>query len=96
MNTLKLNVKRASVILLFIEGHPLLLLTAKRPILSTIGHPRNRIMTCTTKCRPLMTSSKVKIGDTIKGSVLVFDLFLGKGDLKNLKPKKAKYLLEWS
>ena len=43
-----------------------------------------------------MTSSKVKIGDTIKGLVLVFGYFLRKFYLKNLKPKKAKYLLEWS
>ena len=35
-----------------------------------------------------MTSSKVKIGDTIKGLVLVFGYFFGK--LKNLKPKKGQ------
>ena len=58
-----------------------------RPILSTIGHPRNRIMTCTTKCRPLMTSSKVKIGDTIKGLVLVFGYF---EKLRKFKTKKGQ------
>lgn len=37
-----------------------------------------------------MTSSKVKIGDTIKGLVLVFGYFLRKFYLKNLKPKKGQ------
>ena len=66
-----LPINHSSQLLLYL----ILLLSAKRPILSTIGHPRNRIMTCTTKCRPLMTSSKVRIGDTIKGLVLVAIIF---------------------